>query len=528
MVLSANTRSSDSAYGGNPPWHDVFQENGEPRPAYQRLLQLLEELSPSDRRTLDERMEATMREMGVTFDIIRDNPWGQQPWICDLLPHIFPAEEWQTIVAGFKQRLSAFEYFLRDVYGEKSILRDGIIPIHLVLRSDYYQSPVACLPRPEDAFLHLSGLCITRESTGEFAVKHHQFGHAPGISYMMQNRRALARVMPELFEDLPVESLATTPLAIIEKLRESAPGNSSDPVVVLLTPGAGSSMYSQHSLLSRRMGIPLVQGGDLLVLDDCVFLKAVKGLKRVEVIYNRLSDRWLDPLVFDRSSLVGIPGLMHCVRKGTVSLVNAAGCQLADDRALLELAPRIIRYYLGQNPILPSLPTYWLGDIDQREMVLSDPTSYSVRPATGGELSQLTTNSVRIREIRRLIEQDPAAWVAQPAESGASTVAFRRNRTISGTEDHIVFALRHGTEYEVFPGALTRVFLDKSSRRHSPMAMITKDTWVLGSGESSAIWHLRPRRSSEEKIPRHQVTSRVAESFYWLGRYLERTYHLCT
>ncbi len=201
-----------------------------------------------------------MREMGVTFDIIRDNPWGQQPWICDLLPHIFPAEEWQTIVAGFKQRLSAFEYFLRDVYGEKSILRDGIIPIHLVLRSDYYQSPVACLPRPEDAFLHLSGLCITRESTGEFAVKHHQFGHAPGISYMMQNRRALARVMPELFEDLPVESLATTPLAIIEKLRESAPGNSSDPVVVLLTPGAGSSMYSQHSLLSRRMGIPLVRG----------------------------------------------------------------------------------------------------------------------------------------------------------------------------------------------------------------------------------------------------------------------------
>ncbi len=187
------------------------------------------------------------------------------------------------------------------------------------------------------------------------------------------------------------------------------------------------------------------------MLDDCVFLKAVKGLKRVEVIYNRLSDRWLDPLVFDRSSLVGIPGLMHCVRKGTVSLVNAAGCQLADDRALLELAPRIIRYYLGQNPIPPSLPTYWLGDIDQREMVLSDPTSYSVRPATGGELSQLTTNSVRIREIRRLIEQVPAAWVAQPAESGASTVAFRRNRTISGTEDHIVFALRHGTEYEVFP-----------------------------------------------------------------------------
>lgn len=472
-------------------------------------------------------MQATLREMGVTFDFIRDSPWGQHPWMCDLLPHIFPNDEWQTITEGFRQRLRAFEFFLQDVYGLKTILREGIIPIHPVLRSSQYHGAITNIPRPENIFLHLCGLCITRNrSTGQMEVKHHQFGHAPGISYMMQNRRALARIMPELFEDIPVESLATTPLAIIEKLRESAPGHAAEPTVVLLTPGAGSEKYSQHSLLARRMGIPLVQGGDLLVLDDCVYLKTVKGLQRVEVIYNRLADRWLDPLVFDRSSLIGIPGLVHCLRKGTVTLVNAVGSQLADDRSLLGFSARIIRYYLGEKPILPSVATYWLGDIDQRELVLDNPKAYNILPVYGDVEQDPPALPSRLADLRELIRTDPSSWIAQPANEGATTIAFRKSHTVEGYEDHTVFALRTGCGFEVFPGALTRVRLRNQRTQSFSANWITKDSWVLGSGEPSAFRNIRTRRLSEENVPEHQVTSRVAESFYWLGRYLERAYHL--
>ena len=291
------TRAARASQAGSR-WHEVFGADGAPRPQFAKVLKDLSDVPLADRRTLSERMEAVLREMGVTFDLLRNDPWGREPWSCDLLPHVFASEDWALIVRGLQQRLRAFECFLADVYGKKEILRAGVVPLQAVLASPDYELPAIGLPRPGNAFLHLSGACICRSPKGQWQVKHHHFSHATGLSYMLQNRRALARVVPEIFQDAAVQPLAEMPLLVMERLRETATDLGKEPTIVLLSPGTESAVSSDQSFLARRMGIPVVTGGDLLVLDDHIHLKTVRGLERVEVIYNRVADAWLDPLVF--------------------------------------------------------------------------------------------------------------------------------------------------------------------------------------------------------------------------------------
>ena len=512
-----------------PPrrWHEVTDDAGQPRPVFEKLLRDFADLTPADLRTLDDRMEATLREMGVTFDITRSDPWGRQPWTCDLLPHIFPSDDWQLIVRGFRQRLRAFEMFLADVYGKKEILRAGVLPIQVVLGSPHYQLAAVGVPRPRDAFLHLSGMCICRTASGAWEVKHHHFSHATGISYMMQNRRALARVIPEIFQDTAVHSLAEMPLVVLERLRETAQSFGGEPTVVLLTPGATSAVSSEQSFLARRMGIPMVAGGDLLVLDDRVYLKTVRGLERVEVIFNRVADAWLDPLVFRADSLLGVPGLVHCLRRGTVALVNAVGAQLADDRSLLAFAPKIIRFYLNETAILPTVQTLWLGDIDQREMVLENFGAYRIRPIFRENTSGSWDRALPGDEasLRAEIKKQASLFVAQPAHEGAVTRCFESGRAVEHSQDHIVFAARAGDDFDVFPGALTRVFSRTDSTGDFGFGWTSKDSWVLADSETTPLLPRLARRTPDSALPPRQVTSRVAEAFYWIGRYLERAHH---
>jgi uncharacterized circularly permuted ATP-grasp superfamily protein/uncharacterized alpha-E superfamily protein len=512
--------------GSSAPWHEILTPDGTPRPPYQRLLSEFDRLRPADLRALNDRMSATLREMGVNFDIIRNDPWGRQPWTCDVLPQVFPSEDWSLLVRGFRQRLKAFEHFLADVYSKREVLRAGAVPIHAVLGSPHFQNASIGLPRPRDAYLHLSGICVTRDAKGAWQVKHHHFGHATGISYMMQNRRALARVVPDIFQDTPVQSLAETPLTIMERLRETAATFAGEPTVVLLSSGAGSAVSSEQSFLARRMGIPVVQGGDLLVLDDCVYLKTVRGLERVEVIYNRVADPWLDPLVFRSDSYLGVPGLIHCVRKGTVALVNAVGSQLADDRSLLAFAPQIIRYYLNETPILPTMPTYWLGDFDQREIVLEHLESYRIRPISRENTSgSWERAAVRNEEaMRHEIRKNPSHYVAQPREEGAHTLCFSNSQRVEHPQDHILFAARNGPDFDVFPGALTRVYSRNDPSGEFGFGWTSKDSWIL-SEEAAAPHVSHARRASFPDAVSRQVTSRVAEAFYWMGRYLERAHH---
>ncbi len=509
-------------------WHEILTADGTPRPVFRKALRDLSDLSTNERRALDDRMEATLREMGVTFDVIRSDAWGRPPWTCDLMPHIFASADWELIVKGFRQRLRAFEAFLGDVYGKREILRSSTIPIHAVLGSPHYQSAAIGLKRPLDSFLHLSGLCLARDHRGVLQVKSHFFSHATGLSYMMQNRRALARVTPELFHDAPVQPLADVPLLVLERLRTTAASFGGDPTVVLLSPGAGASVSTEQSFLARRMGIPMVQGGDLLVLDDCVYLKTVRGLERVEVIYNRVADAWLDPLVFRRDSMLGIPGLVHCLRKGTVALVNAAGSQLADDRSLLAFSAQIIRFYLGEHPILPTVPTKWLGDIDQREMVLEDLDSYRIRPISRENVSGSWERSLSTdpASLRAAIRRAPSDFVAQPREEGANTLCFEDGHPVSHTQDHMVFAVRSGRDFDVFPGALTRVFSRTAETTGDfGFGWTSKDSWVLSDEITAPLMPALALKIPDTTLPPRQVTSRVAENFYWMGRYLERALH---
>lgn len=509
-------------------WHEVLSEDRSPRAAYARHLRDLTELSPAELRALEDRMAATLREMGVTFGMLRDEPWGRQPWTCDLLPHVFESAEWELIVRGFRQRLRAFDLFLADVYGTRDILHANVVPVQVVLGSPHYRQASIGLPRPRGAYLHLSGLCLARDARGHLQVKAHHFSHATGLSFMLQNRRALARVVPELFhEDTPVQSLAESSLLILEQLHESAASFGDEPTAVLLSPEPGSAVSNELSFLARRMGIPMVQGGDLLVLDDCIYLKTVRGLERVEVIYNRVPDAWLDPLVFRRDSLLGVPGLVHCLRKGTVALVNALGSQLADDRTLLAFTAQIIRFYLGESPILPTMPTLWLGDIDQRELVLENLDAWRIRPIAQDAAGPLAAPDPRAASAAWLpeIRKQASLFVAQPRDEGAMTLCFEQGRTASHPQDHIVFAVRTGDSFDVLPGALTRVHSRSDAAGEFGIGWTSKDSWVRSDAVTSPLLPRLARRVPDIHQPPRRVTSRVAESFYWMGRYLERAHH---
>ena len=508
--------------------NETFDTEGKPREVYRALFDRLNEMPRTQVRALDDQLEATMREMGVTFDIKRDRVWGQRAWFCDLLPQIFTPDEWEPLTNGIRQRLKAFEMFLQDIYSKKQILLDGVIPITPVLGSPFFQRAAAGLPLPAGAYLHLSGISICRLPDGQLAAKHHYFSNASGMSYMIQNRRALTRVIPQSFQDTGILSISDAPTNILEMLRSFS--KESDPMVVLLSPGPLSPAYSEHSFLARRMGIPLVQGGDLLVLNEEVYLKTVSGLSKVDVIYTRVSDQWLDPMVFRRDSNLGIPGLAHCVRRQSVAVINAIGSQISDDRALLPFASQIIRYYLGERPILPAVPTFWMGDIDQREHVLEDLQNFTIRPLSGERIllggdGRLPSNE-KLEAAKLEILENPSQFVAQPQDCDAETISFQDGERRRRRQDHILFAQRKADgSYEVFPGALTRVSTTESEFTSSELGGGSKDTWVqVGLHKERDEWD--PSRQTDAKIPAHGVTSRVAEAFYWIGRYLERAYDL--
>ena len=502
------------------PWHEILDTRGRPRRQYQPLLEHLERYSSADLKELEERLEATLRELGISFEGSKSN--RQNSWFSDLLPHVFLPDEWESVQQGFEQRVRAFELFLQDIYGQREILRQGALPIPAVLGSPHFhRSAVGLLP-PRNFYLHLSGLALCRDAGGRLTVKNHYFGHASGLSYMIQNRRLLARVVPELFAHHPVESNAQLPTEILVNLR--AMSSRPDPAVVLLTPGVGSAVYSEHSFLARRMGIPLVQGEDLLVLDGSLFLKTVSGLERVDVVYSRVADPWLDPLVFSSDSKLGVPGLVHCLRKGTVTLVNAVGSQLADDRSLLHFSSAIIRFYLREWPILPTLTTYWLGDLDQREMVLENLDSFQIRPLTGERFLSLATVEKGLQEIENEVRKAPHLYVAQPLADTARTLCFVKGKQVERLQDHIVYGMRDGKAFNVFPGALTRLSSSMGGRTESEHGGGGKDTWVLRPHMAAAS--VTPAFRRPWMLPTRQVTSRVAEGFYWLGRYLERGLHV--
>ena len=515
-----------------PPWSEVLDDQGHTRPNYGPLLDRLDGLPRPELRLLDQRMQAAMRELGVTFELNKGKAFGQKPWSCDVLPHVFSGEEWAHVTRGLRQRMKAFEHFLHDIYDKQEILRSGTIPIPPVLGSPHFQRPAVGLEPTRGRYLHLGGLCLKKDSDGRLQVSSQHFGHATGVAYMVQNRRVLARVAPETFSDLSVASIAETPTAILEALRDTADLSFGEPLIVMLTAGPGNPFYTEHSFLARRMGVPLVQGGDLLVLDDQVYLKTIGGLERVHVIYNRVTDHLLDPMVLERGSTLGVPGLVHCLRKKTVSLVNSLGSQLADDRALLPYAARIIRFYLGEAPAPADDPDVLVrrsrpmrARVEQpvgvpraaahRRAALRQPARPRAQPARGNHAAPRDQENPRaVRRATHLPGRADAVFRGRP--QGRAPPGPARLRAEQGA-----------TASRSFPGALTRIAPEGSLFTAAGLGGGSKDSWVLSADAESDHAAIPPaQRSREVYLPSRRVTSRVAELFYWMGRYLERANNL--
>lgn len=504
--------------GQRRAWHEIFGDGGEPRPEVRAIWSAAQAMRPSERHNMMERLEATLRELGVAFGPAAGPE--SAAWNCDPVPTVIGAEDWGIIEKGVDQRLRAFDLFLQDLYSGKGILRRGMVPIQPVLGSPYYLPPAIGVPRPRGHFLHFVAVVLSRGPDGRWHVRGHHLSRAAGLSYAMQNRRALARVWPDVFTDMPVRSISAAPLAVLEHLRGLAEHDAAEPTTVVLTPGPGSPVYSDHSFLARRMGVPLVQGGDLLVLEDALYLKTVQGLKRVHLVLNFVAEQWLDPLVLRSEGVVGVPGLIHCVRRGSVQLVNALGSQLADDRSLLCYSNEIVRYFLGERAILPTVPTHWLGDIDQREMVVENLEAFKVKRVEGDDFAFAGPAD---NDVALALKKEATRYVAQPVEYLARSTRFAGRGRVECGSDVVVFALREGERFEVFPGGLNR--LHGTAGKHRGARWTSRDVWVLGGPEEAGEPPQVPRPAEINPATR-QVTSRVAEALYWLGRYLERAGHI--
>ncbi len=456
-----------------------------PRPHYEALVRRLGELSPDQLAERENVRDAAFREAGITFTVYGEGEGIERTFPMDLVPRIIPSAEWEHVEAGLVQRVTALNRFLDDIYvGEGAAVRDGIIPRWLVTSSEGFEREAFGISVPHGARCLVAGIDLVRDIDGTYRVLEDNLRNPSGVSYVIENRAAMTRVLPRMFDAHRVRPVDHYGPSLLKALRRVTPsGGDPDPTVVVLTPGVFNSAYFEHAFLARQMGVELVEGRDLVVDDQVVSMRTTHGLKRVDVIYRRIDDGFLDPVVFRPDSTLGVPGLMSAARAGNVTIANAVGNGLADDKAVYAYVPDLIKYYLGTPPILASVPTYLLWDTDQRSEVLQRLDELVVKPvAESGGYGMLigpTATEKEIAEMRERIEADPRNYIAQ------EVVSLSRHPTLVG--DHLEG--RHidlrpfvlcGDEVEVIPGGLTRVALRKGSLVvNSSQGGGSKDTWVL-------------------------------------------------
>lgn len=476
------------AYDPGGTFCEMFDQ-GEVRPHYRPLADRLSELSTAD---LDERARLTdsiFRNLGITFAVYGAEEGVERTWPIDLLPRIISSREWEVVEAGLIQRTRALNYFLDDLYvGETAAVRDGIVPEWLVKSSDGYQRAAAGISVKGSARVVVAGIDIVRDDHGVYRVLEDNLRVPSGISYVIENRAAMRRAFPTLFSRYSIRPIDDYGSLLLEALRFQAPIGIDEPTVVVLTPGPFNSAYFEHAFLARRMGVELVEGRDLLVKDHAVFMRTTRRLERVHVIYRRIDDEYLDPVVFERSSILGVPGLMSAVRAGNVAVANAVGNGVADDKAVYAYVPQLIRYYLGDDPILPNATTYTLWDPDQRAHVLDRLDDLVVKPVAEaggyGIVIGRTATDRELEEVRRKIQANPRGYIAQEVVELSTHPTFAADRLAPRHIDLRPFIVT-GATTRVVPGGLTRVAMRAGSLIvNSSQGGGSKDTWVLDAAES--------------------------------------------
>ncbi len=453
------------------------------------LIEQINALSSKELRRRQKAAEHALHQQGITFSVYGNKKGTEKIFPFDILPRIVPSEEWDELERGLKQRIAALNLFVDDVYTDQKILKDNVVPKSLVLSSECYLKQCQGLSPPKKIWIHIAGTDLVRGGDGEFYVLEDNLRCPSGISYVLQNRAIEKRTFPRAFQEMMVRPVSNYSDHLYETLRHAAPDEVENPNVVVLTPGIFNSAYYEHSYLAQQMGVQLVQGSDIAVIDDEVMLRTTKGFEKVDVIYRRIDDEFLDPKVFRKDSLLGVPGIMNCYRKGTVTLANAPGTGIADDKAVYAYVPQIIKYYLGEDPITPNVPTYICEDDKQRAHVLANLKSLVVKAVNlsggYGMLIGPASTAAERSAFAKKIAARPRDYIAQP------TLALSRSPTIIGTSiegRHVDFRpyILYGDSIFVLPGGLTRVALKKGSLVvNSSQGGGSKDTWVLGGRRRS-------------------------------------------
>ena len=471
--------------------HDeLIRATGKPRPAAVRLCEYLRSLNDAEIEERKQASEAAIRVMGVTFRVYSEEGGSiDRAWPFDIIPRIIAASEWRRIEAGLKQRVHALNLFIDDLYHDQRVVRDGVFPNEILASSKNFRPQCVGINPSRGVWAHICGSDLVRDKDGTVYVLEDNLRVPSGVSYMLENRLVQKRIFPELFEQYSIEPVDDYPSQLYDMLCSIAPRPSEKPEVVVLTPGIYNSAYFEHSYIAQQMGAELVEGRDLVVGDDdIVYMRTIGGLTRVDVIYRRVDDLFLDPEAFNPDSTLGVRGLLRAWKKGNVALANAPGAGVADDKVVYALVPKMIKYYLGEEVILPNVPTYLCMDDKEREYVLANLDKLVVKPAneSGGYGMLIGPHATQKErdEFVRLIRRDPRNYIAQPLVTLSTTPTLVGTRAEPRHIDLRPFILSGESVY-VTNGGLTRVALRKGSTVvNSSQGGGSKDTWIVEEGST--------------------------------------------
>ena len=467
----------------------MFDPTGVPRAAVRTLHDALQQLPPEEFEARAVARDSSFRDRGITFQLSGE----ERPFPLDLIPRVIPAHEWAVVEAGVIQRVKALEALLADLYGSGQILDDGVLPRQLVASSQHFHRATWGASPPNGVRVHVAGVDVVRGGDGQFYVLEDNIRCPSGVSYVIENRRTMARIFPELFRSHRVLSVNEYPAKLLEALRAAAPEGVRNPTVVVLTPGVFNSAFFEHSFLARQMGVELVEGRDLVCRSGRVYMRTSDGEERVDVVYRRVDDEFLDPLHFRSDSLVGCPGIVNAARAGNVTIANALGNGVADDKLTYTYMPEVIRYYLNEHPILPNVQTYRLEDPEQLDHVLGRLDELVLKPVAGsggyGILIGPQASDEELARARSDIVGDPRAWTAQELVALSTSPTRVGDRLAPRHLDLRPFAINSGDQIWVLPGGLTRVALPEGSLVvNSSQGGGSKDTWItVGAGPTGPV-----------------------------------------
>jgi uncharacterized circularly permuted ATP-grasp superfamily protein len=464
-------------------YNEMFLPDGSVRPHYQPFADWLAGTEPD--RIAQKRAEADVmfHRVGITFAVYGEESGTERLIPFDIVPRIIPAREWLMLEQGLRQRVKTLNAFLHDIYHDQEIIKAGIVPPEKVLGNSEYRPEMSGVAVPKGIYCHVAGVDIVRAGEGEYYVLEDNLRVPSGVSYMLEDRKMMMRLFPELFSKQSVAPVDHYPYLLLESLRGVAPEGVTDPTVVLLTPGIFNSAYFEHTFLAQQMGVELVEGQDLFVRDNTVYMRTTKGPRRVDVIYRRIDDDFIDPRAFRKDSMLGVPGLFSAYRAGKVTLANALGTGVADDKSVYPYVPDMVRFYLGETPILKNVHTYLLAKPEDRDFVLAHLAELVVKEVHGsggyGMLIGPTASAAQREEFRERILAAPEKYIAQPTLSLSACPTFVESGVAPRHVDLRPFILS-GREITLVPGGLTRVALREGSLVvNSSQGGGTKDTWVL-------------------------------------------------